>query len=133
MLENTVLKSTRNQGATKTTKVIIADIIWFSVILEASIPIEVAAIATNINPNILVNKIGIFISPKKLTIIEYIAESITVIRITMIAARNFPSTIDVTLLGDVSNNCSVPFFFFSYNILIVRSGTINNKPYLAVA
>ena len=68
MLEKIVLISTKNQGATNTIIVIIADIIWFSVMLDASIPIDIDAIATNKNPNIVTIKVGILTEPKKLII-----------------------------------------------------------------
>ena len=51
----------------------------------------------------------------------------SVITTTNTAAINFPSTTLVILKGEVSNNCSVPFFLSSAIVLIVSIGTINVK------
>ena len=72
----------------------------------------VAAIDTNKNPSIVTSKVGIFTFPKKLIIRAYISENTKVINITVTAAKSLPSTIDVTLLGDVRRSCSVPVFLF---------------------
>ena len=70
MLENTLLISTKNHGATITIIVIIAAIIWFSVMLEARVPTDMAAIPNSRKPNIVTITVGIFTVPKKLIITE---------------------------------------------------------------
>ena len=49
---------------------------------------------------------------------------ISVMMMTIILAKNFPSTMLVILLGEVYNSISVPVFLSSANILIVNIGTI---------
>ena len=66
--EKISLISIKNQGATNIAIVIIAETIWFSVRLDTNIPIDIAAIATKINPSIVASIVGIFTVPKKLTI-----------------------------------------------------------------
>ena len=82
--------------------------------LDANIPIEIAAIDNSKNPNIITKVGTIFGEPKYINIAKYIKLITNVISTTIDAAKNFPRTIPVTLLGDVSSNCSVPFFLSHY-------------------
>ena len=105
--------------------VITAAIIWFSVILDANIPNAIYAIPIRTNPSIETNAVVMSGFPKNIKIIKYRNVSNTVINKIITADKNFPRTILVTLLGDVNNSCSVPFFLSSANILIVSIGVMN--------
>ena len=83
--------------------------------------------ANNKNPNIVANAVVICGTPKKHNIPKYINVHNSVIKTIKVAAINFPRTTLVKLIGDVSNNCSVPLFLSSAKLLIVSIGTINVK------
>ena len=121
-----------NNEIIKKAIVIIPAIIWFSVILDANIPIDNVAKLINKNPNIATKVDNILAFPKKLVIAKNINEITNVIIITNNAASNLPITILNILTGDVRSNCSVPVFLSSANILIVKIGTIIINPYKAV-
>lgn len=107
--------------------VITPAIIWFSVKLEANIPKEIYAIAKSKNPNIVTNAVTNCGCPKYSKIPKYKKVNSSVIRTIITAEINLPSTILVILLGDVINNCSVPYFLSSANIRMVKIGTTNVK------
>ena len=105
----------------------IADITWFSVKLDINIPNERYAKDNNENPKIVTKALSKWGVPTIDNIIKYIKVASVETNTTNPPAKNFPKTIEVTLLGDVNNNCSVPVFLSSENILIVNIGTIKVK------
>ena len=117
-----------NSDTIKKAIVKIPAIAWFSVILEANIPTEIAAPLININPNIVTSNSNMLGFPKKHSIPKYINDITNDIIITSIAAKNLPNTTLVIPTGDVNINCSVPVFLSSANILIVNIGTVISNP-----
>jgi len=88
-------------------------------------PKAIYAIASSKNPINVTTAVPKCGFPKYDKIPKYINVNNSHIITTITAEINFPKTIDVILLGEVYNSCSVPFFLSSENILIVNIGTIN--------
>ena len=95
-----------------------------------NIPNDIYAIDNSKKPSIEVNTVGTSGVLNMHKIAKYMKVNSSAISITATAAKNFPSVIAIMLLGDVINNCSVPFFLSSANILIVRSGIRNTVEYI---
>ena len=80
--------------------------------------------ANSKNPNSVTRAVVICGVPKKHKMAKYKNVHNKVITTIRVAAMNFPITILVILIGEVSNNCSVPVFLSSAKVLIVRIGMI---------
>lgn len=65
MLQVKYLYFGKNHGSINTAAVITAATIWFSVMLDANIPIEIAAIDNSKNPNII-TKVGTIFGEAKI-------------------------------------------------------------------
>ena len=91
--------------------------------LDANIPKAIYAIDRSKNPKSVTKAVLICGCPKYFSIPKYINVKTSHITIIIVAAKNFPKTIEVILLGDVYKICSVPFLRSSANILIVNIGT----------
>ena len=105
----------KNHIAINTPTATIYATIWLSVILDANIPKDIYADASNKKPTnaeIPTFKDGF---PKYFNIPKYIKVNNSVIITTNTAAKNFPKTIEVKLRGDVKISCSVPVFLSSAN------------------
>ena len=98
---NIVEKFGKNHVIMKNPIVTTPAIIWFSVILDANIPNDTYAILNKKNPSNVTSAVCTCGVPKRNRIARYINVHNSVMKTTNKAAKNFPNTIPVMLLGDV--------------------------------
>jgi len=98
--------------------------IWFSVMLDAKVPSAMYAIPNSKKPNRVVSAVDRCGSPNCISMAKYMNVNSSDMSMMLVPAMNFASTMEVMLLGAVSNSCSVPVFLSSANRRMVSMGTI---------
>lgn len=102
----------------------IAAVSWFSVRDEINIPIEIKHIAISIMPIRHPISRPTFTFPHTATGIKNAEEMPIVIRNIVNAEKNFAAISPQSFIGEVRSSCSVPSFFSSERLFIVKSGRV---------